>query len=107
MATEYDVAYLRLVVQQQLAGREQAMACLQWIDEQQEQGRTLSAAQAAIERRLRQWQYLAVNAWDEWFALAERLSPALSRLVGAHPELTPFEVKAILRAMAERNPRAT
>jgi hypothetical protein len=28
-------------------------------------------------------------------------------LVGAHPELTPFEVKAILRAMAERNPRAT
>jgi kynureninase len=44
------------------------------------------AAQAAIERRLRQWQILAVNAWDEWFTLAERLSPALARLVGAHPD---------------------
>ena len=42
------------------------------------------AAQAAIERRMRQWQHRAVHAWDEWFALAERLSPALGRLVGAH-----------------------
>jgi len=43
-------------------------------------------AQAATERRLRQWQHLAVNAWDEWFELAERLSPALARLVGAKPD---------------------
>ena len=42
-------------------------------------------AQAATERRLKQWQHLAVNGWDEWFELAERLSPALSRLVGAKP----------------------
>lgn len=41
------------------------------------------AAQAAIERRLKQWHYKAVSAWDEWFELAERLSPALARLVGA------------------------
>ena len=42
-------------------------------------------AQAATERRLKQWQHLAVNGWDEWFELAERLSPALARLVGAEP----------------------
>ncbi len=40
-------------------------------------------AQAAIERRLAQWQHRGVSAWDEWFALAERLSPALARLLGA------------------------
>lgn len=44
------------------------------------------AAQAATERRLKQWQHLAVGGWDEWFGLAERLSPALARLVGAKPE---------------------
>ncbi len=43
------------------------------------------AAQAATERRLKQWQHLAVNGWDEWFGLSERLSPALARLVGANP----------------------
>jgi len=43
------------------------------------------AAQSAVERRMRQWQHSAVEAWDEWFALAERLSPALARLVGAQP----------------------
>ena len=42
-------------------------------------------AQAATERRLKQWQHLGVGGWDEWFELAERLSPALARLVGAHP----------------------
>ena len=41
------------------------------------------AAQAAIERRLKQWQYKAVAAWDEWLMLAERLSPAVAKLVGA------------------------
>ncbi len=45
-----------------------------------------TAAQAAIERRLRQWQVHGVAAWDDWFGLAERLSPALARLVGAHPD---------------------
>jgi kynureninase len=43
------------------------------------------AAQSAIERRLKQWQYKGVIAWEEWFALAERLSPALAKLVGARP----------------------
>lgn len=43
-------------------------------------------SQSAIERRLKQWQHHAVNGWDEWFALAERLSPALARLVGAEPD---------------------
>ena len=43
-------------------------------------------AQHAIERRLRQWQAKGVTAWDEWFGLAERLSPALGRLVGAQPD---------------------
>lgn len=42
-------------------------------------------AQAATERRLKQWQHLAVSGWDEWFELAERLSPALGKLVGAKP----------------------
>lgn len=44
------------------------------------------AAQAAVERRLRQWHHHAVAGWDDWFGLAERLSPALARLVGAHPD---------------------
>lgn len=44
------------------------------------------AAQSAVERRMRQWQHRAVEAWEEWFTLAERLSPALARLVGAHPD---------------------
>lgn len=43
------------------------------------------AAQSAVERRMRQWQHYGVNAWEEWFALAERLSPSLARLVGAKP----------------------
>ena len=43
-------------------------------------------AQAATERRLKQWQHLGVGGWDEWFELAERLSPALARLVGARSD---------------------
>ncbi len=43
-------------------------------------------AQAATERRLKQWQHLGVGGWDEWFELAERLSPALARLVGAQAD---------------------
>jgi kynureninase len=45
-----------------------------------------TAAQAAIERRLRQWQVHGVSAWDDWFGLAERLSASLGALVGAHPD---------------------
>jgi len=41
------------------------------------------AAQSAIERRLKQWQYKGVTAWEEWFELSERLSPALAKLLGA------------------------
>ncbi len=44
------------------------------------------ASQSAIERRLRQWQHHAVTAWDDWLGLAERLAPALARLVGARPD---------------------
>jgi kynureninase len=44
------------------------------------------AAHAALERRFRQWQHRAVTGWEEWFGLAERLAPALARLVGAHPD---------------------
>ena len=40
------------------------------------------AAHAALERRFRQWQHRAVEGWEEWFGLAERLAPALGRLVG-------------------------
>jgi kynureninase len=43
-------------------------------------------AQAAIERRMRQWQVHGVAGWDDWFGLAERLSGALGRLVGAYPD---------------------
>lgn len=44
------------------------------------------AAHAAIERRFRQWQHHGVQAWEDWFGLAERLAPALSRLVGGYPD---------------------
>jgi kynureninase len=43
-------------------------------------------AQAAIERRMRQWQYHGVAGWDDWFGLSERLSGALARLLGAYPD---------------------
>ncbi|AZI42237.1 kynureninase [Deinococcus psychrotolerans] len=44
----------------------------------------LSAHQAVV-RRLGEWQTQAVSGWDEWFGMAESLSPALARLVGASP----------------------
>jgi len=43
-------------------------------------------AQAAIERRMRQWHHHAVAGWDDWFGLSERLSAALGKLVGAYPD---------------------
>jgi kynureninase len=49
-------------------------------------GPLCSGAQAAIERRMRQWQHHGVAAWEDWFTLAERLAPALGKLVGAYPD---------------------
>jgi kynureninase len=43
------------------------------------------AARKAVERRLEQWQHHAALGWDDWFGLAESLSPAIARLVGAAP----------------------
>ena len=43
------------------------------------------SARRAVLRRLDEWQSQAVSGWDDWFGLAESLSPALSRLVGAFP----------------------
>lgn len=40
-------------------------------------------ARAAVERCLNAWGQEGVNAWEDWFDLPERLSPALARLVGA------------------------
>jgi kynureninase len=59
------------------------------------------AAQSALERRLRQWQHDGVNAWEEWFELAERLSPALGKLVGAKPDevITTGSITANLHAL--------
>ena len=43
-------------------------------------------AQAAVERRMRQWHHHAVAGWEDWFGLSERLSGSLGRLIGAHPD---------------------
>ena len=43
------------------------------------------SAREAVLRRLDEWQIKAVSGWDEWFGLAESLSPALGQLVGAKP----------------------
>jgi kynureninase len=42
-------------------------------------------AREAVLRRLGEWQTLAVSGWDDWFGLAESLSPSIARLVGALP----------------------
>jgi kynureninase len=43
-------------------------------------------AQAAIERRMRQWHHHAVAGWEDWFGLSERLSASLGKLIGAYPD---------------------
>ncbi len=43
------------------------------------------AAHARVQERLEQWQRHAALGWDDWFELAESLSPAIARLVGARP----------------------
>jgi kynureninase len=48
-------------------------------------GPMTKGARAAIETRLTQWQEHGVNAWEDWFELAESLNPILSKLVGAKP----------------------
>ncbi|MFC4454991.1 kynureninase [Deinococcus sonorensis] len=44
------------------------------------------AAHARVQQRLAEWGEQAALGWDDWFGLAERLSPAIARLVGAHPD---------------------
>jgi kynureninase len=41
------------------------------------------AAHRQVEIRLDQWRHQAALGWDSWFGLAESLSPAIARLVGA------------------------
>ena len=43
------------------------------------------SAREAVLRRLGEWQTRAVSSWDDWFGLAESLSPAVARLLGAFP----------------------
>jgi kynureninase len=43
------------------------------------------ASKALIKQRLEEWQYDGVNAWEQWFHLAESLSPSLAKLLGAQP----------------------
>ncbi|WP_424952149.1 kynureninase [Deinococcus sp.] len=43
------------------------------------------AAQARVQGRLDQWRRQAALGWDDWFHLAEALSPSIARLVGALP----------------------
>ncbi len=44
------------------------------------------AAGERLAQRTREWAAQGVSGWDSWFGLAESLSPALARLVGAKPE---------------------
>ncbi|WP_027481980.1 kynureninase [Deinococcus pimensis] len=41
------------------------------------------AAARELRRRADEWASRAVSGWDDWFDLAERLSPSVARLVGA------------------------
>jgi kynureninase len=43
------------------------------------------SSKALIKQRLEEWQNQGVNAWEQWFHLAESLSPSLAKLVGANP----------------------
>jgi kynureninase len=42
-------------------------------------------AHARVQERLEQWKTQAALGWDDWFGLAESLSPSVARLVGAGP----------------------
>ena len=43
------------------------------------------AARRGLDMRAREWAERAVSGWDAWFGLAEALSPAIAKLVGARP----------------------
>lgn len=43
------------------------------------------ASRAAVEKRLSEWADGGVLGWEKWHSLAESLSPAIARLVGALP----------------------
>lgn len=42
-------------------------------------------ARQRTEARLEQWRHHAALGWEDWYGLAESLSPAIARLVGAQP----------------------
>lgn len=44
------------------------------------------ATEKAVQNMLEQWRQQGVAGWDHWFDFAERLSPSLAKLVGAHSE---------------------
>ena len=43
------------------------------------------AARQRTEARLEQWRHHAALGWEDWYGLAESLSPSIARLVGAQP----------------------
>ncbi len=52
LATTYDIAFLRQLMQQSIAEKAQAMQCLQLIDEKAQQGQAVTALQVAVHLRL-------------------------------------------------------
>ena len=53
MASNYDIAFLRVLMQQSLAEKAQAMRCIQVIDEQASRGQPVSAMQVLPRRATR------------------------------------------------------
>ncbi|WP_407570545.1 kynureninase [Deinococcus altitudinis] len=43
------------------------------------------AAHKRVQERLEQWRTQVALGWEDWFGLAEALSPSIARLVGAEP----------------------
>ncbi len=64
-------------------------------------GPVTKASKALIKQRIQEWQYNGVNAWTNWFHLAESLSPSLARLLGAHPNevITTGSISSNLHAL--------
>ena len=52
VASNYDITFLRLLMEQQLTEKPQAMRCLQVIDEQAQRGQPVNAAQVAVRMGL-------------------------------------------------------
>jgi kynureninase len=64
-------------------------------------GPVTKASKVLLKKRLHEWQYHGVNAWEQWFHLAENLSPSLARLLGAHPNevITTGSISSNLHAL--------